>query len=155
MLKTLETKIHSYDRKFYYMLHLRVSPTTVFPLSLEAAALCAPLQKAPADTEIAFAGASEPTIRRLIDYLEFYKTGEHSPSVFQRPLVSSDLSQSGGTLFDCSFADSLSHDEVKELLQVAERLEVQTLVELMAACLARTIRLWKASGGLRIEAGFH
>lgn len=137
------------------MLHLRVSPAACYPLTLEAAALCPPLQKAPADTEIAIAGASESTVRRLVEYLEFYKTGEHTPSTFQRPLVSSDLAESGGTKFDCAFADALSHDEVKELLQVAERLELPALVELMAACIARTLRLWKASGGLRIEAGFH
>ena len=138
----------------FLMLSLRVSENQVFNLSLEAASLCPPLQKAPAGAEILFSGASEACVRRLVEYLEFYKTGDIAPSQFQRPLVSSDLAESGGTLFDCAFAESLTHDEVQELLKVAERLEVTSLVELMAACVARTLRMWKASGTLRMEAGF-
>ena len=136
------------------MLNLRVSESTAFPLSMEAAALSPPLQMAPAGAEIAFAGASETTVRRLVEYLEFYKTGERVPSRFQRPLVSSDLAESGGNSFDCAFAEALTHEEVQEMLKVAERLEISSLVELMAACVARTLRVWKASGTLRMEAGF-
>ncbi len=136
------------------MLSLKVSENLVLPLTMEAASLSPMLQKAPPSAEIVVAGISEAGVRRLVEYMEHYKTETNTPSSFRRPLSSSDLSESGGNPFDCAFVENLSHDEVQELLNVAERLEISSLVELMAACVARTLRLWKASGNFRMEAGF-
>ena len=137
------------------MLSLKVSETTAFALSLEAASLSPLFKDVASGTEVAFGGVSESAVQHLIQYLEHYKVAEMRPSCFQRPLVSSDLAESGGNPFDCAFVASMSHEQVNELLQVAEKLEIASLIELMAACIARTVRLWKASGNMRMEAGFH
>ena len=135
------------------MLSLKVSDSVSVPLSLQAAALSPTLANSPADAEISFSGASEASVRSLCAYLEEYKSGA-TPSAFQRPLVSADLAESGGNAFDCEFVANMTQNEVHELLQIAEKLEVASLVELMAACVARTLRLWKATGNMRMEAGF-
>ncbi len=122
-------------------------------LSLDAAKL-SPVLKDLSDGAEVTINADPDAVTKVIAYMEYYKESSRIASKFCRPLVSSDLSESGGNEHDCEFVKDLNDAQVHKMLDVAEGLKLDSLVELMAACIARTLRLWKATGHLKVEAGF-
>ena len=137
------------------MLHLQTSvssPPTL--LSIQAASLSPVLSSLQADSVVTLDGVECGILSHVVAYMENYKIPSSRPSKFVRPLVSSDLAESGCNPWDCEFVTKLSNEDIQLILQIAEKLQIDSLIELMAACIAKTLRVWKATGKMKMEAGF-